>query len=254
MRVLCLMALAAFLVAPSLADWPHQVKWDQLQPDSSGYGGASWVNVTDPGGITTSADDFPCTGSPADRFITDIEFYGFSSYGSTYINTFRIGFWTDIPADANETSRPGTKLYSYDVPPADPNDPLKIGWQELESYHFKIDLPQNQWFDQGLTPRTLWISIQGVMADDGYADYFYWYFRDRNLHFADDAAFDGGTAFPSYPAWWHWALDTSAAYNLYDNLLPAGWVSTDMCFRLTGVPEPATIGLLLVGLVLLRRR
>jgi len=253
MRYLVALSLFGLLAAPLLADWPHPVKWDQLQPDPNGYGAASWINVADTGGICTSADDFPCTGAPEDQFITDIEFYGFSTYGSTYINKFRVQFWTDVPGTPNEVSKPGTLLYSYDVPKANAADPLKIGWYELETNsHFKIDLPRDRWFDQGLTSRTLWISIQGLMVDDGYSDYFYWTFRQYALHWNDDAAFDGGTAFPSYVPWWHWAVNGGP--DLYDNLLPTGWTTVDLCYRLTGIPEPTSLLLIGLGALLLRRR
>jgi hypothetical protein len=253
MRYLVFLSLLGSLAAPALADWQHPVKWDQLQPDPNGFGGASWVNVADPGGICTTADDFFCTGAPDAQFITDIEFYGFSEYGNEYINQFRIQFWTDVPADVGETSRPGALLYSYDVPAANPDDPMKIGWQELEADHFKIDLPEDRWFDQGLAPRTLWLSIQGIMLDDGYADYFYWQFRDYAYHWSDDAAFSGDTAFPSYLPWWHWGINAGAP-DLYDNLLPTGWTTVDMCFRLTATPEPTSLLLIALGTLLIRRR
>lgn len=253
MRYLVVLSAFGLLAAPLLADWPHPVKWDQLQPDPNGYGAASWVNVADTGGTCTSADDFYCTGALQDRFITDIEFYGFSTYGSQYINTFRVQFWTDVPGTPNEVSKPGTLLYSYDALKASPTDPLKIGWQELETNtHFKIDLPRDHWFDQGLTPRVLWISLQGVMADDGYSDSFYWSFRQYSLHWNDDAAFDGGTAFPSYPAWWHWGI--SGGPDVYDNLLPTNWTTVDMCYRLTGIPEPASLLIIGLGAAFGRRR
>jgi hypothetical protein len=234
-------------------DWPHPVKWDQLLP-LDGYGAASWVDYDTPSDALT-ADDYPCSGLPADQYVTDIEFYGWSVYGSQYINTFRVSFWNDVPASPSDASHPGSLLYEYEASAADPADPLKIGWQEIETNHFKIDLPEDQWFDQGLGPKVLWISIQGVMVTDGFFDGFYWNFRERHeLTWGDDAAFT--STYFSLPPWYNWGFPTGFADpDLYDGPLPLGWTSADMSFRLTGIPEPATLVLLgLGGLVLVRRR
>jgi hypothetical protein len=179
-------------------DWPHHVKWDQLLP-LDGYGAASWVDYDTPSDALT-ADDYLCSGLPQDRYVTDIEFYGWSYYGNSYIDNFRISFWTDAPGTSSDASHPATLLYEYEATPANLSDPLKIGWQELDANHFKIDLPEDHWFDQGLGQKVLWIGIQGVMATDGYFDAFYWNFRERHeLTWGDDAAFMSN--YYAYPPW-----------------------------------------------------
>jgi hypothetical protein len=245
-----------FLVVPALADWPdHHVKYDQSSPVDD-WAAISVINAPDPGPTAQTADDFPCTGLPQDRYVTDLRFWGFSYYGNTWISQFRITFWDDVPATPNDESHPGNLLYDYYVNPANPNDPLKIGWQDLADGSFKIDLPQDHWFDQGLAPRTLWLGIQGVMVVDGYADYFYWNFRDpTSTHFGDDAAFWSSDY--GYAPWANWGFpgDPADGPDLYDGPFPAGWFSSaDMAFTLTCVPEPTTLLLLGIGAALLRRR
>jgi len=242
------------LAAPILADWNHPVKWDQLLPIDT-YAGASWINgPSNPGGTAITADDYLCSGLARDRYVTDIEFYGFSQYGSQYIDQFRITFWNDVPATPNDASQPGALLYEYNALPADPADPLKLGWQEIEPEHFKIDIPEQYWFDQGLGEKTLWIGIQGVMLEDGYSDAFYWYFRERHeMTWGDDAAFN--SEYFGYAPWWNWGCPAGYADpDLYDGPLPGGWTSLDMSFRLTCFPEPSTLLLLGMGLLALRRR
>jgi len=257
MRLLALFAMVAFVVAPTLADWPHHVKWDQLQPDPTTNSAASWLDYDTPSDAQT-ADDFLCSGSVLDRYITDLEFWGFSYYGTVWIQNFVVQFYTDVPATPNEESHPGDLLYTYHVGAANPNDPLKIGWYEAEVgsnglSRFKIDLPQDHWFDQGLGQKILWVSIQGEMVTDGYFDAFYWTFRDPAYGtFRDDAAFQ--SSYFGYAPWAHWGNDASGTTGLYYGPLPSGWTSRDMCFRLTGIPEPASLLLLGAAGLLLRRR
>lgn len=257
MRILCFVALAGFIAAPALADWNHPVKWDQLQPDPTTNSAASWLDYDTPSDAMT-ADDYVCSGSAADRYVTDIEFWGFSYYGSVYIQNFVVQFWSDVPASPTEESHPGTMLYSYHATPANPADPLKLGWQEAEVAanglsRFKIDLPRENWFDQGVgASHVLWISIQGEMVTDGFFDAFYWTFRDpASGHFGDDAAFQ--SQYFGYAPWAHWA-DNAGTTSLYYGPLPAGYTSRDMAFRLTGIPEPTSFLLLGIGFLALRRR
>jgi hypothetical protein len=234
-------------------DWPHPYKWQQMQALDT-YGAASWIDLDTPSDAVT-ADDFLCdvTGP-----ITDIEFAGWSTYGNQYIDKFRIQFWTDVPATPNDESHPGTLLYSYDVSPADAADPLKIGWQDRGDGTFKIDLPQENWFYQqgsATNPIVYWISIQGLMVTDGYFDAFYWNFRDRNIPtWNDDAAF-ASDYFTTAP-WSNWGVDAAGAVNLYEGPFPTSFVSSlDMAFNLTGLPEPGSLALVVLGgLTLLRRR
>lgn len=252
MRSIAVVVVAALLAGPVLADWDHPVKWDQLDPQDT-FAGASWIDNDTPSDALT-ADDYLCTDP---WWITDIEFYGFSYYGSQYINQFRIAFWSDVPATPNDASHPGDLLWEYYVDPAAPGDPLSIGWKEIEPSHFKIDLPQDHWFQQYGTPDNpivYWISIQGVMVNDGFFDAFYWNFRERHTPtWGDDAAFTSG--YFGYPPWSNWGSPTGYLDpSLYDGPLPEGWTSLDMSFRLTGIPEPASLVLLGLGILALRRR
>jgi len=252
MKYCAILVGLALVVSPALADWPHPIKWDQLLP-TDGYAAASWIDNDTPSDAIT-ADDYLCSGQPRDQFITDIEFFGWSYYGIAYLDKFRISFFTDVPATPNDASHPGELLYQYDVSQADPADPMKIGWQEIETNHFKIDLPQDHWFDQGVGgPHVLWIAIQGIMVDDGYFDAFYWNFRERHEPtWGDDAAF--ASTYFQYAPWFNWGSPAGYADpDLYDGPLPTGWTSLDMSFRLTGIPEPASLLLLALG-ALLRRR
>ncbi len=256
---------SAFGTSPQPRDWPHDIKWEQGEFDLSGNSAASWIDNDTPSDAQT-VDDFLCSGLPSEQFITDIEFPGFSYYGDTYLDKIRVSFYTDVPAVPGVSeSMPGTLLYQYDVEPADQNG---IGWQAIDFYHtngvdftsgYKINLPQDQWFDQGLTEQVLWLSIQGVMVDDGYGDYFYWGFRNYGLNWGDDAAFQSDTF--GFAPWAHWGYNNNLDPNgipygtdIYEGLLPAGWDSVDMAFRLSGVPEPSTLLLLLPLATLIRRR
>jgi hypothetical protein len=260
MRYLAIVAVVAFLAAPALADWPHLIKWDQSVYGLDDWAAASWIDNDTPSDALT-ADDFYCDGSLEHSWITDLEFYGYSQYGNVYIDQFRVQFWTDVPSTPADASHPDGLLYSYDVNPADPADPLKIGWHQPDPtndpYKFKIDLPQDQWFYQGTGQKVLWVSIQGVMVDDGYSDAFYWFFQDRAFPvWGDDAAFSSD--YFGYPPWYNWGFpvaDYATGPDLYDGPFPAGWFnSADMAFKLTAIPEPATMLLIGLSAVLLRRR
>ncbi len=256
MRNLAVWLAVGCLVTPVLADWPHLIKWDQTINGLDNWAAASWIDYDTPSDAIT-ADDFLCDGLPEHQFITDLEFYGYSYYGSQYIDQFRVQFWTDVPRTNLDESHPGDLLYTYDVLAADPNDPLHIGWYEPEAGKFKIDLPEDAWFDQGLGPKVLWVSIQGIMVTDGAWDGFYWFFQDRAFPtWGDDAAF--ASEYFAVPPWYNWGFPSSD-YNLgpemYDGIFPTGWFnSADMAFKLTAIPEPAALLLLGLGAALLRRR
>jgi len=232
--------MAAFVIAPAMADWNHPIKWDQLNPLDS-YAGASWIDYDNPSDAQT-ADDFMCNQT---GWITDIHFAGWSYYGETWIDKFRVSFWTDVP-QGSDASHPGTKLWEHDFDTWNTTGTLP--------YYYEIDIPEPYWFlqQQG---NIYWISIQGVMVTDGYFDAWYWQFRERheptNL---DDAAF--WSSYFGYAPWASWGFQPGyGPPGLYDGLLPGGWTSADMSFALTGIiPEPASIGLLGLGLFLLRRR
>jgi hypothetical protein len=240
--------LVALTGASARADWPHPVKWDQLSP-YDGWGSASFCNTaTDTDAAT--ADDFECTET---GWITDIEFYGFGDG----VQSFRVRFWTDVPATVDETSHPGTLLYDETFGPADASDPLKLGWGEVDTNLFKINIPEELWFPQeGSEANAVvyWVSIQGIVDPAQTTNTFYWYFRDRNeTTWGDDAAFAAESW--SYDPWWHWGWETMEFVDdpeLYQGTLPANWAkSADMCFALSGIPEPTSFGLVALAAVCL---
>jgi len=243
-RILTMAILVVCLAAlPAAADWDHPVKWDQLDPGS--YGALSYINSESE---ALTADDFPCTET---GWITDIEFDGLALSDPANIDALRITFWSDVPATSEEESHPGTLLKDLSVGPADPNDPLRLGFQQIDVNRYKVDLPRDSWLEQK-EGEIYWIGIQGVMSND---DIFGWVFRNIDANtWGDDAAFTG----TDYAPWWHWGWDDAGAPQLYQGTLPSTLVkSADMSFKLTGIPipEPGVFALAGLGLfALLRRR
>jgi hypothetical protein len=242
-------ALLAWAGASARADWPHDVKWDQLLP-SDDYGAAAYWSTGGPAVIeATTADDFLCTET---GWITDIEFTGFG----TSILSFRVRFWTDVPETDEEASKPGQLLYDQTFDPAGADG---LGWKSIGDDTYKINIPEALWFPQegsAANPTVYWISIQAIIDPAYYNDNFYWYFRDRNeATWGDDAVF--ASEYYGYDPWAHWGWETtdpSASPELYGYRLPAGWAaSADMSFKLTGIaiPEPAMLALVGFGAALL---
>jgi len=270
-KLVLMLAVLAMVASPALAsltaettvrppaasrDWGGEIKWDQMTPGIDTYGGHSTVDRDTPM-TSTTADDFLCTETGP---IADIHFAGWSYYGNSYINGFRITFWTDVPEDPGvDESHPGTLLYDYTVTDLLPPDvtPGATGWRDNLDGTFTINLPEDQWFTQE-AGNIYWIGIQGDMVDDGYGDTFYWNFVDRTVAtWGDDAAFE--SSYFGFAPWanWGWpdADPTTGAPDIYEGPFPAGWdKSADMAFALS-TPEPATLALLGFGaLALIRRR
>ena len=172
--------LFVVVIPPVLADWPHDVKWDQLEPYSDWF----WRSFVNDQENYIVADDFLCEET---GWITDIESYGFCDEIES-LDSFRITFWTDIPQNPDEEARPGLLLFEVLVPKASPYDPLGLGWQQIGENRFKINLPQEDWFFQE-AGTVYWIGIQGVMSSPEV--WFYWQFLSpmEGLSLLSDATF-----------------------------------------------------------------
>ena len=248
-RTLLLICALALVVAPAaLADWPHDVKWDQLEPCSMWI----WQSYINEQESLAVADDFLCSET---GYITDIEFNGYCQdiqalYG------FRITFWSDVPATTNEASHPGELLDETVVYKTCPCDPLGRGWKVIEQgadfARFKANLFAEDWFVQQ-AGTVYWIGIQGVLTG---TESFYWKFRDISAPTWGDDAVTLGLAEPT-DEWAHLAWTSIDFLGIiptaYHGTLPPECLgSADMSFRLTGiVPEPATLTLVGIGAILL---
>ncbi len=242
---LCALGLACAPTA--LADWPHDVKWDQLDPDPVW----TWQSYTNSQADMIVADDFPCSET---GWITDIEFDGFCA-SVTSLSQFRITFYRDVPATPDEESHPGQLIDEIFMSKASASDPLGLGWKLIQEDRFRINLPESDWFfqEQGTV---YWIGIQGVLADVGQ---FSWKFRDRTADTWNDDAVSRGCTEP-LDAWLHLGWQQTCCFLVpgpYEGTLPDGFLkSADMSFRLTGIaiPEPAACLLVVVGAALIAAR
>jgi hypothetical protein len=238
MRSLAILCLGAFLVAPVLADWDpgdgHKMHFPQL-PDEEGWD----VNATFP---KVLADDWTCSGT---GWVEDIHFWGSWRHGDEgFIQAFRLSIHENIPGPPY--SMPGEELWVWETPdfgvrPIDP--PTQQGWYDPNTgewnhpdhqayFQYNIFLPPEMWFWQE-EGTIYWLDISAFIEDPVNT---HWGWKTSYLHWEDDAVYG------DYPNF-NWQ-------ELYDPLPPHE--SLDMAFVIT--PEPASISLLGLGLVLLRRR
>ncbi len=206
--------------------------WDQLNPLDL-WGAGSWIDP-DSSDEPMTADDFLCSET---GWIKSIYLYGFlSPYGST-VASFRVTFWTDVPAQPIlDAGHPGILLYDRTIGPVNSADPSETGWLEIAPNLFRINLPASSWFYQN-AGTVYWIGIQGILWENSVDEGFYWFFRDRQIStWNSDAAFEWSNQ--GYFPWYNWGL--APANNnpeIYDGPLPAGWTSLDMSFLLADAPN-----------------
>jgi hypothetical protein len=257
-RALLMVLVIGLMTSTAWASWDHPIKWDQIEPWS--YNGVgSVINTPADGGlIFTSADDWLCNET---GWITDIHFHGFYP---DYVEQFKVTFWEDVPAGAEDESHPGAILQEVTVGP----EVGGVGWTFGDFYEFGINLPQDEWFWQE-EGNIYWVSVQAIMAEDGYVDYFYWGTLEPDYGDLDDAVF-WDEDLQVWAHWgWFWEIDPDTQelvlgldqyYGVAPEVVPepveGGYYgSADLTFYLTGIPEPASLSLLALGaLVLIRRR
>lgn len=247
--ILASLAVLVYVATPAVADWPgHEVKWDQMDEDAT-YAVFSSIDADAADDTWAVADDFLCSES---AWISDIEFAG-RFWANSQLDGFRVTFWSDVPATPDDESHPGDLLYEKYFLPAEPADPHKIGWQNLGgtpegNNAYRINIAEEDWFWQDVD-NVYWISIQGVMADNGAAGYFMWALYDRYLDtWGDDAAI--ACEYYGLDPWWNigWQQEANPTPEYYDGPFPDGWwKSAGVAFALTGIPEPGTLGLLALG-------
>ena len=253
-------ALVALVASPALADWDHAVKWDQLDPAST-WGAMSMIDY-DGERAPMVADDWRCNET---EWVTDVHFNGWSQFGAQWVVGVRVTIWDDVPAGPSDESHPGLLRTTFDVgPDVTPGPSEGFHYDDVEDL-WSVNFPVDDWFWQEYG-NVYWISVQPIMFDDGYPEYFAWNFVDYPVHNEDDAVlWDDETL--TWRHWgWFWADDGAGGLvlepDLYDGVAPPIGVelgdyagSADMSFSLTGVPEPSTLALLTIGgLALIRRR
>jgi hypothetical protein len=237
-KVLALFAVLAFIAAPVWADW------DPSQP-------AKWVQLPDPTGwdvdITTDwvYDDWMCTGTGP---ISDIHFW--MSWDNDYIGQIQqvlVQIRSDVPAGQGlPYSHPDGILWQGGF---NPNQfivrPAGYGEQGWISPSFTVpqwNRPDHFQFFQVNIPEILdpFIQTEGQI---------YW----LGLHIIP-APPEEGMPYPM--AGWktsinHWNDDAAYYYGGWKELVDPQYPteSLDMAFVLTTIPEPATVVLLMLGLV-----
>ena len=265
-KALCVvvtLSVAFCAASQARADWNigDSAKWVQL-PDVDTATSLD-VCVTDP---MVLADDFECRGTGP---ITSIHIWGSwlddwmpwaeptdPSVGMPSAVDFRLSIYEDIPAEQSGLgySIPGTRLWEGDFPSGSFNvllaDEFSEGWynpntgeydgynhEKMWQYNFDID-PAEAFIQQGTSdnPIVYWLGVNAIPGD--YTTEFGW--KTSLDHWNDDAV---------------WADSYAASGDQWQDLHhpeTALGLSLDMAFVI--VPEPATLGLLLGGLTMLRRK
>ena len=253
-KVLTISFVVVFLAgATALGSWDPSMPAKYVQmPDLSPSG--LDVMATTP---KVLADDFPCyqTG-----LITDIHIW--CSWRQDLAMTsdavaFQLSIHDNIPAGPNQPySKPGNLLWSHIFNPGEYETLIEgvapEGWYNPNTgelvrndhtlvwqYNFNID-PAVAFMQEGSAAalKIYWLDVSALLPPGQNAQ-FGW--KTSNEHWMDDAVFTDTDVVGTSPvAGWLPLVD------------PATGQSLDMAFVIT--PEPATLGLLLVGgLALLRR-
>jgi hypothetical protein len=237
MRSLTLLCLAAVLVVPALADWDpgdgHKMHFPQL-PDEQGWD----VNATLP---KVLADDWMCSKS---GWVEDIHFWGSFQEDLWYpIDFFYLSIHANDPGPPSKPVNPPLwerifvpgewteRLYGTgDQGWYDPNTGYWYRPDHFDFYQYNfVDIPEPFYQEEG---EIYWLDVSAVILDP----YHQWGWKTTRDHWMDDAVWGDVDTGPDWQP-------------LYD---PETGETLDMAFVIT--PEPASICLLGLGLVLLRRR
>ena len=252
---LTVVTIGLMFAGSALGDWDeddgHKMHWPQL-PDPNGWD----VDVVFPNVV---ADDWQCsrTGPVSDVhlwFSLEQDGLGDPMGVVGQIEWLRLSIHKDIPAGESPTgySMPGDLLWEYyppevQIPPVPGQgsqgwaSPVEGEWRRPDHNLFFqaniVDIPDPFIQQQG---EIYWLDLS-VGFPEGYdGPRIGWKTTLRDLEFNDDAVYlvDDPTGAPPWRELWE-----------YGDL---GGHSLDMAFVIT--PEPATLGLLLLGGLFLKRR
>ena len=246
-RVLIAASIVCLAVSPALADTEAPVKWSQMpRMDAYGYDFSSEVSVP-----SLVADDFLCeNGLP----VIDVHWWG-SYYDSGpawpypnddsfpdptvvaagtpvspgWIAGFFIEFYTDIPAGADPLmpwSHPGQLLYEEFIDAAQFTEVYYttldvIGGVQHNVWQYNVDLPRP--FEQEID-NIYWLKIQAYLLEP---EPIQWGWHEADSLWHDNAVQMGY----GRPGMWELLADK------------------DMAFELSVIPEPATMALVLGGVL-----
>jgi hypothetical protein len=269
------------------ADWdvgdPYKMHYPQL-PDLSPTGMDVVASISFDGSFPIDkwlADDWRCTASGP---VTDIHIWG--SWLDDFVpqspipgthGSFQLAIYDDIPAGpSGEFSRPGNLLWSRNFGPGtytgrlyglapeqfyDPNLNEIIG-TDTQVWQYNFDIDPSEAFHQE-NGKIYWLAVHNIdPTGDGYIDIqdalqrFGW--KTSLDHFNDDAVFtDNGSSIglpvPPYPPP---PVDEWTDMH-YPPGHPFAGQSIDLAFVITGIPEPASLLLMITAVPLLgmgRRR
>lgn len=263
----------------------QDVKWSQL-PEMEEAWGKDIVSNYDPSDGRPNRvvmDDWLC---PDGRPITDIHWWGsyFNGGGDNCfcecpdppenpVRAFHISIHEDIPARCWIPSHPGNLLANY-VIPFDRAGETYFGTdaQGHDVYKYNIWLPEEFEQEQG---RIYWLGIVAILADDTclFGQVWGWHTAVQPHNLDDSVSiFNYNYETGGYWLWlpnkflvtddvqeWNDGIDTANFFGGECDCKPPCWdfISLDMAFELTTVPEPMTACmavLSLAGLVGLARR
>jgi hypothetical protein len=262
--------IGAGLLAPSLvrADWDvgdtykmHYPQLPDLTPTGLDVLATRDPQVTGPNGPLWKvlADDFRCTQTGP---ITDIHIWGSWLNDEVYTGVqFKLSIHADQPATATSPSLPidpplwqttvapsAQRLYSA-LPPTvgpeqfyDPNINQIIGTdRQIWQYNF-VNIPEPFIQQAG---KIYWLDVQALVPA-GTPFLFGWKTTNpqdpRTPHFQDDAVWADTPAFGAPPITPYVPLVYPAGH-------PYAGLSIDLAFVITGVPEPASVTLMIVGVM-----